>query len=100
MVEEIYQDRKREKGTRGGKKEESSSSDIPKNDSLKSDFPSLKLDIKFELPMYTGELNVEKLDNWVKQIEVYCRVQRIVDDEAKIHLETLRMGGTTLIWWE
>ncbi|KAH9288331.1 hypothetical protein KI387_032448, partial [Taxus chinensis] len=56
--------------------------------------------IKFELPMYTGELNAEKLDNWVKQIEVYCRVQRIVDDEAKIHLETLQMGGTTLIWWE
>ncbi|KAH9317615.1 hypothetical protein KI387_019384, partial [Taxus chinensis] len=54
----------------------------------------------FELPMYTGELNAEKLDNWVKQIEVYCRVQKIVDDEAKIHLATLWMGGTALIWWE
>ncbi|KAH9306833.1 hypothetical protein KI387_011237, partial [Taxus chinensis] len=58
------------------------------------------LDIKFELPMYTRELNVEKLDNWVKKIEVYCRVQKIVDDEAKIRLATLRMGGTALIWWE
>jgi hypothetical protein len=25
--------------------------------------PLLKLDIKFELPMYNGEVNVEKLDN-------------------------------------
>jgi hypothetical protein len=28
-----------------------------------SQIPSLKLDIKFELPLYNGEVNVEKLDN-------------------------------------
>jgi hypothetical protein len=28
-----------------------------------SQIPSLKLDIKFELPMYNGEVNAEKLDN-------------------------------------
>jgi len=27
--------------------------------------PLLKLDIKFELPMYNGEVNAKKLDNWV-----------------------------------
>jgi hypothetical protein len=37
----------------------------------KYDMPLLKLDVKFELPLYDGELNVEKLDNWIKQIEVY-----------------------------
>jgi len=39
--------------------------------------PLLKLDIKFELPMYNGEVNAEKLDNWIHHIEVYCRIQRI-----------------------
>ena len=33
--------------------------------------PLLKLDVKFELPMYNGEINVEKLDNWICQLEVY-----------------------------
>jgi hypothetical protein len=28
-----------------------------------SQIPSLKIDIKFELPLYNGEVNVEKLDN-------------------------------------
>jgi hypothetical protein len=28
-----------------------------------SQIPSLKLDIKFELPLYNGEVNAEKLDN-------------------------------------
>ena len=46
--------------------------------------PLLKLDIKFELPLHNGEVNVERLDNWVPQIEVYCRIQNIKDDETKI----------------
>jgi hypothetical protein len=47
-----------------------------------------------------GELNVKKLDNWIKKIEVYCRVQKIMDDTAKIQLDALQLSGTTLIWWE
>ena len=60
----------------------------------------LKLDVKFEFPIYDGEMNPEKLDNWIKQFEVYCRIQNVVDESTKIQLATLRIGGTTLIWWE
>jgi hypothetical protein len=42
-----------------------------------SQIHSLKLDIKFELPLYNGEVNAEKLDNWIRQIEVYSRIQKI-----------------------
>ena len=71
-------------------------------ESSKKHFKSLllKLDVKFELPMYDGELNPKKLENWIKQLEVYCRIQNIVDDSDKIQLATLRLGGITLIWWE
>jgi hypothetical protein len=65
-----------------------------------SQIPSLKLDIKFELPIYNGEVNAEKLDNWIRQIEVYSRIQKIQDDETKIQLASLRLDGSTLIWWE
>jgi hypothetical protein len=65
-----------------------------------SQIPSLKLDIKFELPMYNGEVNAEKLDNWIRQIEVYCRIQKIQDDETKIQLASLRLDSAALIWWE
>jgi hypothetical protein len=50
--------------------------------------------------MYNGEVNVEKLDNWIRQIEVYCRIQRIQDDETKIQLSSLRLESATLILWE
>ena len=39
--------------------------------------PFMKLDVKFELPMYNGEVNAEKLDNWTRQLEVYCIIQNL-----------------------
>jgi hypothetical protein len=83
-----------------------STSSIPLPNSQKghgetpSQIPLLKLDIKFKLPMYNGEVNAEKLDNWIRQIEVYCRIQKIQDDETKIQLASLRLDSATLIWWE
>jgi hypothetical protein len=32
----------------------------------KNEMPLLKLEVKFELPIYDGEVNVERLDNWVR----------------------------------
>lgn len=43
----------------------------------------IKLDIKFDFPIYDGELNAEKLDNWIRQIDVYCRVQNIDSERRK-----------------
>jgi hypothetical protein len=37
-----------------------------KKSSRSHDFPLLKKDVKFYFPIYDGELNAEKLDNWVK----------------------------------
>jgi hypothetical protein len=65
-----------------------------------SQIPLLKIDIKFEFPMYNVEVNAEKLDNWIHQIELYCRIQKIQDDETKIQLASLRLDSATLIWWE
>ncbi len=60
----------------------------------------IKLGVKFDLPIYDGELNAEKLDNWIRQIDVYCRVQNINSERRKIQLASLHLGGTALVWWE
>lgn len=62
--------------------------------------PLLKLDAKFELLMYNGEVDSEKLDNCVCHLEVYCRIQQIDDDSTKIQLASLRLESAALIWWE
>jgi hypothetical protein len=66
----------------------------------KNEMPLLKLDVKFELPIYDGEVNAEKLDNWIRQMEVYCSVQQIKEEVTQIQLASLRLAGTALIWWQ
>jgi hypothetical protein len=63
----------------------------------KHDIPLLKLDVKFELSMYDGEVNAERFDNWVRQMEVYCSVQQIKDEATQIKLASLPLVGTMLI---
>jgi len=106
MVEEMYKDRKKAKeksgpsGTttkvegEGGDPLESplssSSSSVNKHSKKPSlDLPLLKIDIKFDLPIYDGKINEEKLDIWVRKMEVYCKIKKIVDDNTKIQLATL-----------
>ena len=64
------------------------------------DAPLLKLDRKYNLPMFNGEVNAKKLDDQVRKIEVFCRIQKLTGDETKIYLASLRLGGTTILWWD
>ena len=50
--------------------------------------------------MYNGEVNANNLDNWDFQLEFYCRIQNLQDDETSIQLASLRLEGATLVWWE
>jgi hypothetical protein len=80
----------------------SSSSKHSHHSSHKASFkkPLLKLDVKFSLPMFNGDVNPKKLDNWIRQVEVYNFVQHIDEEEVKVQLDSLRLEGTALIWWE
>ena len=50
--------------------------------------------------MYNGEVNAYKLDNLIRQLEVDCRIQNLQEDDIKIQSVSLRMEGSTLVWWE
>ena len=50
--------------------------------------------------MYNGEVNAGRLDKWVHQLELYCKIKNIKDDETKIQLASLRLESVELIWWE
>jgi len=122
MVEEMYREFKKDRGANTstpeagkgveepllfshsegkGKEEEPPPSTPPSSLEKKKKKTSLiKLDVKFDLPIYDGELNAEKIDNYIRQIDVYYRVQNIDSERSKIQLASLRLGGTTLVWWE
>jgi hypothetical protein len=59
--------------------------------------PLLNIDVKFDLPMFNGDSNPEKLDNGIQQVEVYFQVQHIDEEEFKVKMASLRLEGTTLV---
>ena len=86
--------------TQKGKGKEENFLTPPNSPKHKKKTSLIKLDVKFDLPIYDGELNAVKLDNWIRQIDVYYRVQSIDLDKSKIQLASLHLGGTALVWWE
>ena len=119
MVEEMYRDFRKKKvedsssSKQDKEEDESHCHDHSKGNGKEESFltppnspvhnkkaSSIKLDVKFDLPIYDGELNAEKLDNWIRQIDVYYRVQNIDSKKSKIQLASLHLGGTALLWWE
>ena len=49
-----------------------SSSHTSHSNNASSNMPYFKLDVKFELPIYNGDLDAEKLDNWIKHVTSPC----------------------------
>ena len=105
MVEEMYREfkkgrgestltPKKDKGAEGpsldapegkGKGETPPTSTPPDSlENRKKKTSLIKLHVKFDLPIYDAELNAENLDNWIRQIDVYCRVQNIDSERRKI----------------
>ena len=50
--------------------------------------------------MYNGEVNAYNLENCICQLEVYCRIHNLQEDDIKIQLASLRLEGVALVWWE
>ena len=61
-----------------------SSSSSSSSSSKKKKTPLIKLVVKFDLSIYDGEFNAEKLANWIRQNDVYFRVHNIDSERRKI----------------
>jgi hypothetical protein len=74
--------------------------DLSKNNSLpsSSNIP-FKVEEKLEIPMYDGQVNVEKLNSWLKQLEVYFGLYQIKETQH-ISFSHLKMSRHALLWWE
>jgi hypothetical protein len=50
--------------------------------------------------MFNGYPNLEKINNWIRQVELYFHVQQIDEEEVKVQLASLQLEDATLIWWD
>lgn len=58
--------------------------------SLSSSTP-FKVEAKLEIPSYDGQIDIERLNSWLKQLEVYFSVYKIKEMQ-KISFAPLKMS--------
>lgn len=60
----------------------------------------LKLEVKFDLKSFRGETDVEKLNPWLKQQDVFFRVQKVKYYKEKIEIIAHKLEGYALVQWK
>jgi hypothetical protein len=54
---------------------------------------------KMEIPMYEGNLDVEELLDWIREMDKYFDYEE-VDDEKKVKHVVTRLKGHATLWWD
>jgi Ty3 transposon capsid-like protein len=91
----------RELKPRKEEKKPESELDTPKRDEGEPNTSKtpFRVEAKVEIRPYDGQMEPEKLNNWIRQLEVYFSCYSFSDKE-KISFSRLKMDGYALLWWE
>ncbi|CAL8137533.1 unnamed protein product [Prunus armeniaca] len=73
--------------------------DADKAGKSKTSMNGLKIDVKIDIPANDGEINTEKLDNWIDQLETYYTIYEY-NNRQKINVATLKLTKNALTWWK
>lgn len=57
----------------------------------------LKLEVKFDIKYFGTKIDAEKLNQWLKQLEVFFRVQKVEYDREKIEISTQKIERHALV---
>lgn len=60
----------------------------------------MKLELKFDLKLFGGETNAAKLNQWLEQLEVFFKLQKVESDKENIDIATLKLEVHALVLWE
>jgi hypothetical protein len=58
-----------------------------------------KVEVKIGIPTFDGQVNVEVLSSWLKQMEVYFGLYQI-QEAQQIYFSHMKMSKHALQWWE
>ncbi|KAI5317452.1 hypothetical protein L3X38_037159 [Prunus dulcis] len=65
----------------------------------KNSIDTLKIDFKIDIPIYKGDIDLEKLDNRINTLETYFIVYKY-SNVQKIKFASLKLSSHALTWWK
>ncbi|CAL2266527.1 unnamed protein product [Prunus armeniaca] len=65
----------------------------------KNSIDTLKIDFKVDIPIYKGDVDPEKLDNWIDTLETYFTLYKY-SNVQKIKFASLKLSSHALTWWK
>jgi hypothetical protein len=58
-----------------------------------------KVQVKFDIPLFEGQINVDALEKWLNMLEGYYSIRKTIDSE-KITFMLLKSLPHVISWWE
>lgn len=55
-------------------------------------------DVKMEIPMYGGKMDVEEVIDWIDVLNNYFEYKEVPKDK-KVNISKIKLKGSSLIWW-
>ena len=54
---------------------------------------------RFEVPTFSGKLNLEELINWINELGEYFEYEKI-EDQNRVRFVKAKLKGHAKIWWQ
>jgi len=60
----------------------------------------MQLDTRFQLPKFSGQMNGETVDSWIRSLSNYFKTCPTMDEEMKLQIASLQFEGLAQTWWD
>ena len=60
----------------------------------------MQLDTRFQLPKFSGQMNGETVDSWLRSLSTYFKTCPAMEEDMKLQIASLQLEGIAQTWWD
>ena len=60
----------------------------------------MQLDTRFQLPKFSGQMNGEIVDSWLRSLSTYFKTCPAMEEDMKLQITSLQLEGIAQTWWD
>ena len=60
----------------------------------------MQLDTRFQLPKFSGQMNGETVDSWLRSLSTYFKTCPEMEEDMKLQIASLQLEGIAQAWWD